>query len=397
MNQTIAVIGAGNGGTAIAAYLASRGAKVNLTDLFPEYLKGIQNAKGIDLTLDGKTAHYALNSITTDIASAIMEAKLIMVVTPAFTHKLIAQALAPFLGENQMIVLNPGRTGGALEFANTAKKCGCRNKFIVSEAQTLIYSCRRTGECGVEIYGVKREVLLGTLPACRSREVIETLHPYYPQFRAAKNCLQTSLANIGALFHPAPVLLNIGRIECAQDFRYYPEGITPSVAALIEAIDTERLAVSRACHVDVLPVTEWLRSSYETEGDTLYQLIQNNQAYRDIHSPKNLHARYITEDVPMSLVPIAEFGRLAGVATPNIDAVITMASSIYNEDFRAQGRTLQSLGLEGMSMEQVISYFETGVRGDIADQVRQPHNTSRHEMFPDISRSVGREKTATIK
>lgn len=361
MNQTVAVIGAGNGGTAIAAFLHSQGAKVNLTDLFPEYLEGIQNAGGIDLTMDKKTTRHVMNLITSDVSAAISKAKLIMVVTPAFTHKLIAQALAPYLSDNQIIVLNPGRTGGALEFFKAARANGCRKNFLVSEAQTLIYSCRRIGEYSVEIYGVKREVLLGTLPACRSREVIEALKPFYPQFRAAKNCLQTSLANIGALFHPAPVLLNTGRIECNQDFRYYLEGITPSVANLIEELDKERLAVSHAYQVDILPVKDWLRHSYDTKGENLYQLIQNNQAYRDIHAPKNLHTRYITEDVPMSLVPIAEFGRLAGVATPNIDAVITIASSIYKEDFRAHGRTLHSLGLDGMSMEQVIAFFETGM------------------------------------
>lgn len=46
MKTTIAVVGAGNGGTAIAGYLSSMGAIVNLCDLFPQYLEGIQNAGG---------------------------------------------------------------------------------------------------------------------------------------------------------------------------------------------------------------------------------------------------------------------------------------------------------------------------------------------------------------
>lgn len=51
MEMSVAVIGAGNGGTAIAGYLASVGANVRLCDLFPEYLEGIRAAGGIDLTL----------------------------------------------------------------------------------------------------------------------------------------------------------------------------------------------------------------------------------------------------------------------------------------------------------------------------------------------------------
>ena len=55
MEKTVAVIGAGNGGTAIAAYISSLGVKVNLCDLFPQYLEGIIETKGINLTLNGKT------------------------------------------------------------------------------------------------------------------------------------------------------------------------------------------------------------------------------------------------------------------------------------------------------------------------------------------------------
>lgn len=72
--------------------------------------------------------------------------------------------------------------------------------------------------------------------------MIELLNPFYPQFVPASNCLETSLSNIGALFHPTPVLLNIGRIENdLQGFRYYWDGITPSVATLVGEIDQERM------------------------------------------------------------------------------------------------------------------------------------------------------------
>ena len=66
MEMSVAVIGAGNGGTAIAGYLASVGANVRLCDLFPEYLEGIRAAGGIDLTLEGVTSHQSLDLITSD-------------------------------------------------------------------------------------------------------------------------------------------------------------------------------------------------------------------------------------------------------------------------------------------------------------------------------------------
>lgn len=363
METTVTVIGAGNGGTAIAGYLASKGVKVNLCDLFPQYVEPIQSTGGIDLTQEGKTTHQPLNLVTTDASKAIRGVELIMVVTPSFTHKMIAEACCSALTDGQVVVLNPGRTGGALEFLNTVRAGGCTADITVGETQTLIYACRKTGPSSVEIYGVKQQVALGAFPANRVRQVLDLLNPYYPQFTPAKNCLETSLSNIGALFHPTPILLNVGRIETdPKGYRYYWEGISPSVAVLIHAIDQERVAVAQAYGVQVLSAEEWLRQSYDTHGDDLYHLIQNNDAYGDIMAPKTIQARYVTEDVPMSLVPISELARIAGVPTPNIDSVIQLTSTIYQTDFRTEGRCAANLGLEGMTKNQAAHYFETGER-----------------------------------
>lgn len=363
MEQQIAVIGAGNGGTAIAGYLASCGCKVNLCDLFPQFIEGIQREGGIQLTVDGATTTQKMNLVTTDVGEAIAGVQLIMVVTPSFTHKMIAEAAASSLEEGQVVVLNPGRTGGALEFLNTVRGKGCTKELVIAETQTLIYSCRKTGDASVEIYGVKHEVDLGAFPANKTQYVLDLLHPYYPQFTAANNCLETSLSNIGALFHPTPILLNIGRIENdAAGFRYYWDGITPSVAGMISALDTERMAVAEAYNVKILSAQEWLKQSYDTHGDTLYELLQNNDAYGDIKAPKTIQARYVTEDVPMSLVPISELGKIAGVATPNIDAVIQLTSTIYETDFRKDGRSAENMGILGMDKGQVAHFFETGLK-----------------------------------
>ena len=363
MEKTVAVIGAGNGGTAIAAYISSLGVKVNLCDLFPQYLEGIIETKGINLTLNGKTTRQSFNKVTDDMAEAIANVHLIMVVTPSFTHRMIAERCHSALTDGQVVVLNPGRTGGALDFLNTIRSRGCHADITIAETQTLIYSCRKTGPASVEVFGVKKEVALGAFPANRIEQVLKLLHPYYPQFTAAKNCMETRLANSGALFHPTPVLLNIGRIENDRNgYRYYWDGITPSVALLINAIDRERMAVARAYGVEVLSAEEWLRQSYDTYGNNLYELIQHNDAYADIKAPNSIEARYVTEDVPMSLVPISELAHIAGVPTPNIDAVVQLTSSIYQRDFRVEGRCARALGIEGMSKEQVTHFFETGER-----------------------------------
>lgn len=361
MNNVITVVGAGNGGTAIAAHLASVGAETRLCDLFPQYVEGIKAAGGIELTDNGKTEFVSPALVTDDVLAAVRGAKLIMVVTPAFTHKMIAEKICNTIEDGQIIVLNPGRTAGALEFYNTLQDRGCRKDVIVAETQTLIYSTRKIGDHAVHIYGTKQAVDISAFPGNRIGEVLEVLNPYYPQFKAVTSVLKTSLTNIGAMFHPTPILLNIGRIETDErGYRYYWDGISPSVAELIEKIDAERVSVAAAYGVGVLTAKQWLVHCYPTHGDTLYGLIQNNKAYGEIKAPTTIQARYMTEDVPNGLVPIAALGEAAGVPTPNIDAVVTLACSIYGKDYRTEGRNLKNLGLAGMSKEEICHFFETG-------------------------------------
>ena len=86
-------------------------------------------------------------------------------------------------------------------------------------------------------------------------------------FVAGTNVLATSLENIGAVFHPALTILNAGWIEATHgDFEYYLQGITPSVAKVLERVDEERLAVARGLGVRSMSKREWLYLSYRFDG-----------------------------------------------------------------------------------------------------------------------------------
>ena len=79
---------------------------------------------------------------------------LILCTAPAHVHRNIARDLAPHLKSSQSVVLNPGRTCGALEFANVLRENEGPEEVAVVEAQTLLYACRRQG-AAVHVFGVK--------------------------------------------------------------------------------------------------------------------------------------------------------------------------------------------------------------------------------------------------
>jgi hypothetical protein len=83
--------------------------------------------------------------------------------------------------------------------------------------------------------------------------------------------------------------------------------------------------------------------------------------YQRTPTPRSMENKYVTEDVPCGLVPMAALGDAAGVATPVIDGLIALSSSILGRDLtRTDGRTLDYLGLAGKSIEEIRQVFETG-------------------------------------
>jgi opine dehydrogenase len=53
-------------------------------------------------------------------------------------------------------------------------------------------------------------------------------------------------------------------------------------------------------------------------------------------------------------------GAAAGVRTPAIDALIEVVRCMTGEDFAAEGRTLDRLGLRGTDEQQIRCIVETG-------------------------------------
>lgn len=355
---TFCVLGAGNGGLAMAGHLAWMGFSVRLYNRSALRLQGVAWHGGIELS--GAIEGFAPVETSTNLEKAIHGRDVLMIVTPANAHRELALQLAPLVEDDQIVVLNPGRTGGALEFRSVWDKAGVTTHPILAETQTLLYAARGEGYRAT-IFRIKDAVPLATLPSYHIPHVLEILKPAFPQFTAGSNVLSTSLDNIGAVFHPALTILNAGWIEAtAGDFEYYLEGITPTLAKFLEALDAERVAVATALGMRSPTVREWLFSSYGSTGKNLYEAIQNTPAYKGIHAPAAIDHRYVTEDVPMSLVPMASLGRSLGVATPNMDLVINLASTFHNIDYRSTGRSVDSLGLAGRSVKDISQFLAGG-------------------------------------
>jgi opine dehydrogenase len=353
--RKIAVIGAGNGGRAFAAYLSSRGHQVTLYNRTLSRVKHI--ADTLQITSEGEVAGtFPLQSVTDDYHAAITDACLILVVLPASAHAEVAAKMAPSLQNGQIILLNPGRTWGAIEVKNIISNARPELEVYVGETQTLLFTCREIGDIGVKIFKIKDDNPFCFYPEQDNRHVDYLITELFPNMSVVDDIKITSLTNIGAIIHPTAVVLNAGSISRQQKFLFYREGLTPEVVNIIEKVDQERCKITEKLDMDPETFLEWAKKTYGVEFMTYYEAFQNIEPYRDIGSPSTLFSRYITEDVPTGLVPFASMGKYFGIPTPFIDSIILMASSLVGTDFMASGRTNESITLP-------IEILESGKAG----------------------------------
>ena len=359
-NLKFCVLGAGHGGLAMAGHLAIKGFKVNLYNRGQSRIKPVIQRKAIKV--QGEVQGIGkIELASTNIQECIKGVDVLMVVVPAYAHRHIAEACATYLKENQVVILNPGRTGGALEFYNILKQKDVKRFPFIAEAQTFLYASRALGPAHARIFSVKNSVPLATLPAYWIPGVLKIINRAFPQFIPGDNIFKTSFENIGAVFHPALTILNAGWIESTYgDFEYYIKGASPSVAQVLEKLDKERLDVAAALGIKVMSARAWLYTAYSAAGDNLHEAIQDNPGYLGIKAPDRLHHRYVDEDVPMSLVPMASIGDMLKVETPVIKSIIHLASIMRGTDFWKKGRTVQKLGIKGMSIKEIRLLAVTG-------------------------------------
>ena len=358
--SSISILGMGNGGHAFAAYAKMRGFRVKIWNRSPLPLKIIEKNHGIKVSgmIEGL---FSIDQVCFSIKEAIRDSQLVMIVTPANAHKEIAHKIAPYLNDNQTVVLNPGRTGGALEVSNEIKNNGGPFKPIIVETQSLLFVSRCPEPGRVKISGIKKKVPIAAFPAIYNEEVITPLQKLNQAFWGTDTVLFTSFDNIGAILHPAPLLLNVARCETPKiTYRHYMDGITPTVASFLEKMDKERINVANAYGITAISLKNWLNLVYRSEGATLYDKIQNTKEYNDVLAPSSLYVRYIYEDVPTGLVPISSLGKEVGCPTPSIDTIITLANLMMKTDYYEIGRTIKTMGLSQIPIYLLDEYLTLG-------------------------------------
>lgn len=375
-DKRIAIIGAGNGGHAMAAHKTLDGFEVNLFELskFACNIRHVLDTQQITVKWPNREETVKISKVTTDIATAIKGVQIIFVVTPAYGHKTIAELLVPYVKEGQIIILMPG-SGGSLEFASIFKTGVVNKNVLLCECCTLPYGTRLDGPAHVLIHCEAVTLPTGVFPSIRTDEAISRLQEIYPKIIPTANVLEAALNNPNPIVHPAATLLSISRIEYSGgEFYLYREAMTPAVARTFEALEQERFSILDQlglkfyhCYnlnLQDCNLGETIEECHERILNTTMDAafgVNSVQAGTEMKGPKSMQDRFITEDVPYGLVLLSTLGRLLNIPTPISDAIINLSGVINRTDYWSTGRGVNDLGLEGMSKKEIQEFLRVGL------------------------------------
>ena len=360
----IAVLGAGNGGQALSAHLSLKGHRVHIYEdrTFRANLEGIRNRRGIQLqgTLEG---FAKIDLVTEDIGEALDGVGFIFLPVPSFAQEPLIRSMIPYLREGNIVVLIPGNFG-SLAILRTIRESGWAGRIALAETNTLPYACRQIEPGLVAVWGVKTSISLAALPADQTPSLLDRLSPVFPiPLNPAKNVLEIGLSNANMIVHCPTILMNAGWIESTGgDFRFYTEGMSPSVCRVMEAMDRERMQIGEMYGLDLISVAEWLRRAYHVKGESLYQVLSTSPVYggHGPDAPKSLDHRYLKEDVPFLLVPTVSLGEAGGIQAPVIKSIIRLAGAVLGSNIATDGRNFDRMGLACMGVGQIRQAVEKG-------------------------------------
>jgi opine dehydrogenase len=345
----VAVLGAGAGGAAAVVELAGSGHDVVLWNRSSETLAPFQNLGGVRFEGVFGEGVARPSAITSSLPIAIRGANAIVVALPTHSHGTIAQALAAFgWPADRPVILNPGHTGGALEF-QTAYRAHRRNVPPIAEFSTLTYVARKyTPDC-VTVTGKAKAVRVAALPG--GEAAIEAAGTLFPSAEPVADVLASDLSNVNMVLHPPGAVLAAAWVEARRgDFTFYVDAMTQGVGRAMKALDDERRSVARAFGHDLPNLIDEMKriGTVEDSIDDLEDFvaaIAGGEANSRIKAPDSFEHRYYREDFGHGLLPFIEIARIAGIETPVARSLLVLAETMTGADFREGGRTAEAMGI----------------------------------------------------
>ncbi len=329
--KSIAILGGGNAGFALAGFFSYLGHTVNL---YKKSLLINQKTSNYEIFSKGKLEFQSrINLVTSSIEEALKGAELIFITVPAYHHDALFDEMIDFLNQDSTVYLMPDNYGCfLLKKKLIAKGLGQYRKIL--SLNSVLFACRQIDYNTIVIRGIKNNIKVSSIYGEIVDEGLSLLNAIYPMFVKSSEVIDVQLSNMNPIVHTATTLMNTGWIEKTEgNFDFYSEGISSSVANVIESIDNERIELGKKLGFDLDSLLVNMQKLYNSTEKSLYSALTKSFIHTKDKGPASLDTRYINEDIPYGLMPMSALGKRLKIQTKAIDTVISLAEITTRKKF----------------------------------------------------------------
>ena len=356
----ITICGGGNAAHTLAGLLGSRPdlsvfIYAPFQDETERWQVGLQQNDGILVRSPGGEVLGRPAAVSRDPDQAVRGSQLILLALPAFAHEHILRQIVDYLSPGAWVGALPARAGFDICAREVLKERF--SQITLFGLQTLPWACRiqEYGGC-VSILGTKAQVDLAAFPAKLALDVSTKIGELLGvALSPISNFLSLTLADTGQLIHPGIMygLFHNWNGQAYSEPSLFYQAVDEEVAGILHKMSQEvqalRITLQRTYPgldlTAVRSIGEWLRRSYPTsiqDSGTLHSSFATNRSYTGLLAPMrksqkgftpDFQSRYLSEDVPYGLLVMRGIAELAGVATPQVDDVISWAQDRLGKQY----------------------------------------------------------------
>ena len=401
MKSKAAVLGGGNCGQMFAADLSLAGWEAHLYEL-PEFTRELEdviasrkieivgnqlNSKGLTpsdipsteaVTTEvlGQVLQKAfrrggianVDVVTTNIEEALEGVDLINVCVPAVGHKAFFENMLPYLRDGHIVSIFPDNFG-SLMLRRMLRERNVDAKIIVGGWDTMpgVFRLVKPGKVNCNTRAV--DLRGDTLPSSDWEDFLKVMKDF-PLLDPAEithgdTVIDIGLSNPNPVVHCVGTLLSIGAMENAppESFDLYRDGLSPSIANAMVAFYHEECRIAKALGVSLAPHAD---EDFRSRTNIMVEHYVGKQ-FRigfdenwpvDIPTgPFDIQSRYLTEDVPVGTCGRYSLARYFGVDVPIMESIIELTSVVCGRDFMKECRSMEEMGLSGMSRDDILGYL----------------------------------------
>ena len=196
-----------------------------------------------------------------------------------------------------------------------------------------------------------------------SNHAFSMIKKAYPAAEKITDLLDGALMNAGPIIHPPLIMMNAGPLEHFDVWDIHNEGTQPSIRSVTNALDEERISLRKTLGYKEPHFP--LKNHYD---DTLEEWMYGNSSHAkltdsgDWRENINLHThRYMREDTALGLTFFCSLGRWVNHPMPISEGLLAIASEITGDKLYESGRSLESLGLADLNVDEMKRMLEIGI------------------------------------